>query len=297
MVDFDPDFEDFGAGSSTGASFKAGMIIPIEARLRLLSADVLYQICRFQKLDLTDLRELPFFRSHCQSLNTFPGVFDDTFISTLFDLVEQTKDMADDTLNYSIIKLMVRLLVHLQHHPNSNQSNQVALNEQYMLASIPTHRHQMSHSQESSQKAQNRVFVVLIRRLHLSKTFGQNIIFMLNRADTSVSEDHCLQLLILKVIYLLATTPGAQEYFYINDLRVLVDVFIRNLSDLGDENDSLRHAYLRVLHLLLTNTQLKNSPYKGVQICRTLEGLVDKADIRDVSNTALWNDVSVGNGV
>jgi hypothetical protein len=154
-----------------------------------------------------------------------------------------------------------------------------------MLASLPTHRHQMSHSQESSQKAQNRVFVVLIRRLHFSKTFGQNIIFMLNRADTSVSEDHCLQLLILKVLYLLATTPGAQEYFYINDLRVLVDVFIRNLSDLGDENDSLRHTYLRVLHPLLTNTQLKNNPYKGVQICRTLEGLVDNADIRDVSNT------------
>ena len=39
------------------------------------------------------------------------GIFDDTFIAHLFDLVEQTRDHADETFNYSIIKLIVRTLL------------------------------------------------------------------------------------------------------------------------------------------------------------------------------------------
>jgi len=53
-------------------------------------------------------------------------------------------------------------------------------------------------------------------------------------------EDQALQLLILKMLYLLFTTPGTQEYFYTNDLRVLVDVFVRELNNLSDENESVR---------------------------------------------------------
>jgi hypothetical protein len=55
MIDFDPEVEDLALG--TGGSFlKANIAIPIEANLRLVAADVLYQICRVQKLELHDLR-------------------------------------------------------------------------------------------------------------------------------------------------------------------------------------------------------------------------------------------------
>lgn len=52
-------------------------------------------------------------------------------------------------------------------------------------------------------------------------------------------EDLCMQLLILKILYLLFTTKGTSEYFYTNDLRVLVDVFLRELIDLDEENESV----------------------------------------------------------
>ncbi len=87
-------------------------------------------------------------------------------------------------------------------------------------------------------------------------TFGENIILLLNR-ETETS----LQLLILKLLYLLFTTQATHDYFYTNDLRVLVDVIIRNLLDLPNELVSLRHTYLRVLHPLLAYTQLANPPY------------------------------------
>ena len=99
------------------------------------------------------------------------------------------------------------------------------------------------------------------------KTFGENIILLLNReSETS------LQLLILKVLYLLFTTRATYEYFYTNDLRVLVDVMLRNLLDLPFAAKALRHTYLRVLHPLLAHTQLAwpENHYKRDEILKVL---------------------------
>lgn len=39
-------------------------------------------------------------------------IFDDAFIDCLFELVEQTRNMEDETFNYSVIKLIVRFFLH-----------------------------------------------------------------------------------------------------------------------------------------------------------------------------------------
>ena len=41
-----------------------------------------------------------------------------------------------------------------------------------------------------------------------------------------------------------------------------MDVFLRELIDLPDESEALRHMYLRVLNPLLSNTQLQDVAYK-----------------------------------
>lgn len=102
----------------------------------------------------------------------------------------------------------------------------------------------------------NRVIKILSIHGSSYMTFGENIILLLNR-ETETS----LQLLILKLLYLLFTTRATHEYFYTNDLRVLLDVIIRNLLDLPNELVSLRHTYLRVLYPLLSHTQLSQPPY------------------------------------
>lgn len=48
-----------------------------------------------------------------------------------------------------------------------------------------------------------------------------------------------MQLLVLKLIYLIFTTKGTSEYFYTNDLCVLVDVFLREVVDLDDDSESV----------------------------------------------------------
>ena len=44
------------------------------------------------------------------SLSSSSGIFNDSFIDHLFDLVEQTRGMHDETFNYSVIKLIVSLV-------------------------------------------------------------------------------------------------------------------------------------------------------------------------------------------
>ena len=51
-------------------------------------------------------------------------------------------------------------------------------------------------------------------------------------------------MLILKFLHEIFTTPETFEYFYTNDLRVLIDVFIRELYDLPDENESVIMNYI-----------------------------------------------------
>jgi hypothetical protein len=55
------------------------------------------------------------------------------------------------------------------------------------------------------------------------------------------AEDLVMQLLVLKILYLLFTTKGCAEYFYTNDLCVLVDVFLREILNLDEDNESVRH--------------------------------------------------------
>lgn len=221
-----------------------------QIRLREKAIQLLYEASRVQRLEPVDMRAI-----------------DEKFISHLFDLVELTRSHEDEAFNYLLIKLIV------------------ALNEQFMVTAISAAASQ-TRSASSAPSGKNTVIVVLKSRLHVTKTFGENVIFMLNRASNHSSEDHCMQLLVLKLLYLLFTMKETAHYFYTNDLKVLVDVFIRELSDLPEDNESLRHTYLRVFHPLLTNTQLATTPYKRPQIRRLLRSMTKESLYRgEVSST------------
>jgi hypothetical protein len=167
--------------------------------------------------------------------------------------------MHDETFNYSVIKLIVSLWLRL-HVLVYSHNDQVSLNEQFMVASLNNPNSEVplleSQSIAPPPASKNRVLDVLMHRLGSAKTFGENMIFMLNRAgmfcvsnkeiqsaliytSERTPEDLCMQLLVLKLLYLLFTTKGTSEYFYTNDLCVLVDVFLRELVDLDEESESV----------------------------------------------------------
>lgn len=199
-----------------------------DGRLHRLLLELMYEMSRIEKLPHQDLAQV-----------------DDEFVIYLYQLIEAFSDDVDDPYHYAVIRVLL------------------VMNEQYMVASAsgavdPTAP--VTH-------ITNRVVKVLSLHGPSFRTFGENIILLLNRAtETS------LQLIILKLLYLLFTTKATYEYFYTNDLRVLLDVIIRNLLDLPVEMNTLRHTYLRVLAPLLSHTQLSQPPhYKRDQILSLLE--------------------------
>jgi hypothetical protein len=175
----------------------------------------------------------------------------DDFILRLFATIESVSSDASDPYHYPIIRVIL------------------VLNEQYMVTSAaPT-------SPTSPPSMTNRVLKVISSHALRYKTFGENLILMLNRESETIQQLH-----ILKLLYLLFDRPATAEYFYTNDLHVLLDVILRNLLDLPADNDvnageataPLRHMYLRVLQKLLENSQLRKPgmEYKRVEICQVL---------------------------
>ncbi|KAJ5823424.1 hypothetical protein N7447_005764 [Penicillium robsamsonii] len=171
---------------------------------------------------------------------------DDDFVRCLFDIIEDLSYDVTDPYHYPVIRVLL------------------VLNEQFMISA-----HDPADGRPSGQLT-NKVIKVLSAFGGTYKTFGENIILLINReAETS------LQLLTLKLLYLIFTTPSTYEYFFTNDLHVLVDILIRNLLDLPEEASALRHTYLRVLYPLLAHTQLRNPPhYKRDGLRRLLSILV-----------------------
>lgn len=112
LMDMDPDVEDTFSGLVTTSGPSTGWkgsAIPIEARLRSLSVRLLYEVCRSSKMSIGDLSMSFHWHLFTCSHSTLTEVFDDHFLDKLFNLVEQTRSMHDETFNYSVIKLIVRL--------------------------------------------------------------------------------------------------------------------------------------------------------------------------------------------
>ncbi|KAH7395731.1 hypothetical protein BKA64DRAFT_734106 [Cadophora sp. MPI-SDFR-AT-0126] len=199
------------------------------------------------------LLELLYEMSRCQPLSVLDlSQVDDEFVVLLFQIIEELSDDVDDPYHYPVIRVLL------------------VLNEQWMVASTRS----PTESDPPSSPLTNRVIKILSLHGSSYMTFGENIILLLNR-ETETS----LQLLILKLLYLLFTTRATHEYFYTNDLRVLLDVIIRNLLDLPNELVSLRHTYLRVMYPLLAHTQLNQPPhYKHDEILKVLSILGGSAN-------------------
>lgn len=92
----------------------------------------------------------------------FLALLDEPFLHYLLDLVERTRADADENLNYGAIKLLL------------------TFNEQYMLHM--SNRANYTPSGAKLTYSGNPLLTVLTDRPGASCTFGENLIFMLNRA-------------------------------------------------------------------------------------------------------------------
>ncbi|KAJ3021831.1 UNVERIFIED_CONTAM: hypothetical protein HDU68_009432 [Siphonaria sp. JEL0065] len=156
--------------------------------------------------------------------------FTSELIVVLFDVVERTSQADQlEEYNYACIRLLL------------------AFNHQFLMK---------NHARNV---IENRIITQLSPRLHLGKSLGANIIFMFNRADNSR-----VQRLIIRFLYISLKTPETSALFYTNDLKVILDVVLRELRAVADENEEMQQGYLNLLPPLLHNPQLQNHKIEDV---------------------------------
>ncbi|KAH3680939.1 hypothetical protein WICMUC_000082 [Wickerhamomyces mucosus] len=126
----------------------------------------------------------------------------------------------------------------------------LAINEQLMI-------NDNGNNINSKQKLRNIVFEIIKTHHQTSRNFNECLLVYFNR-----EEDHCLQIMISKLLYLILMDKSTADLFYNNDLNVLIDVLIRELTDLSEDQEFIRNTYLRVLYPLLQTEQIVNSQYK-----------------------------------
>lgn len=139
----------------------------------------------------------------------------------------------------------------------------LAVNEQFMIASRNDH-------------IINKVFETLSTH-KTSSNFNECLLVYFNRED-----DKCLKIMISKILYLIFNDEKTQDMFYHNDLNVLVDVLIRELTDLSEDDESLRNTFLRVLYPILKNKQFQSTLYKKDELKNLL------LDLSGDSNSTFW---------
>jgi len=97
--------------------------------------------------------------------------------------------MHDETFNYSVIKLIVSIAKLGLGYKSPTRGLQVSLNEEFMVAGLGGGEEFQANPEkkkmEGAPEPKNRILRVMMRRLGTCRTFGENMIFMLNRASES----------------------------------------------------------------------------------------------------------------
>lgn len=123
---------------------------------------------------------------------------------------------------------------------------------------------------------ENLVLKVLGEDLHKFRSIGSGVIWHLNRPSSVAT-----QILNCKLLYGIL---GSCDLFYLNDLRVLIDILVRELLDMNDDLKTLRELYLMTLWKVIDNSAFESEPYKRSAIVQVLRVCLNDTDDENVVN-------------
>ena len=204
------------------------------------------------------------------------------------------KELEDLAVNSELPSYLINqlLLSNLDElHDDSNYSKAKAIEyEQFKMILLINEQYVMKSYYERGLR--NAIFDILVgsgpneffdgekSKMH---DFFNVSIFYLNREESNV-----IKILILKFLYLVFTTSYTSTSLYMNDLKLLVDIFVRELNNVeysentSNENAALIITYLKVLYPLLAFSQLNDVNYKDKKedIVNLMKSLILQSDTR-----------------
>lgn len=180
----------------------------------------------------------------------------------------QLVTLSEDQLDLINVKFLELLISDLEVEDIEINSNFIELelilsvNEQYMAR----------YCQDSS--VENKIFNLILRDHSLFDKMSGILLVNFNRIRSSLTK-----ILSLKFLYLTFTTSLSCEFWYLNDLRVLMDIFLREIESLSIAAEGpLVLTYLKVFLPMLMFTALKHNRYKEDQLLDCLQYMITCED-------------------
>ncbi|CRK96763.1 CLUMA_CG009977, isoform A [Clunio marinus] len=134
-----------------------------------------------------------------------------------------------------------------------------------------------------------------MQQVKASKSFTEKILLLINREEDPVFVlKHTKPPVnsVLKMLVDLFSIPETTTLFYTNDIKVLIDILVRQLSDLGP-GDILRKWYLELCRRILRNTDYAEHQHRALDLMKiftrifceeTVESAGDQQIVREISN-------------
>ncbi|EMG48932.1 hypothetical protein G210_0424, partial [Candida maltosa Xu316] len=191
-----------------------------------------------------------------------------------------------------LISTLVKYLLNNENFNNydldsddfNNEERLIAYEELKLLLLINEQFLMKSYNPNYSSTNKNLVFEELMNSLtnlnHITG-FINLLIYHLNR-----EESHIIKILILKFLYLVFVSSSTCKLIYLNDLKILLDVIIRELNNSDEDNRILTMTYLRVLYPILTFSEISENDnhrgYKNDEILEMLSSIILNSEIKSV---------------
>jgi len=175
-----------------------------------------------------------------------------SFVSSLLDIVEQSRGYSEEIFTQTGTTLILGLNNLFVYAESMRYSTRFAVD--------------------------NLVITTLESRISQCQTFSENLVFMLNRET-----NHEIKAMLIHFLRRVFATPSTYHLLYTNDLRVLVDVVIRELSDLPADAEELQCLYLDMLGPLLCNTRYPEIRHKADEVNALLLDMTCMSPSRPVS--------------
>ncbi|KAI3404106.2 LDB17 [Candida oxycetoniae] len=186
-----------------------------------------------------------------------------------------SKELAELASNDNeIIAVIIKYLLSSEHFNNydldsdefNNESRLVAYEELKLLLLI---NEQFLMNSYNESRSTNNVFAELTNNNKDTNCNMKNIVGFINLLIYHLNreESQIIKLLILKFLYQVFTTSYTAKLIYRNDLKILIDIFIRELDNLESKDSILIFTYLRVLYPILMYSELSDcGNYKNIEL-------------------------------
>lgn len=134
-----------------------------------------------------------------------------------------------------------------------------------------------------------------MQQVKTSKSFTEKILLLINREEDPVFVlKHTKPPInsVIKILVDLFSIPETTLLFYTNDIKVLIDILVRQLSDLS-AGDPLRKWYLELCRRILRNTDYSDHQHRALDLMKiftrifceeTAESAGDQQIVREISN-------------